>query len=141
MDHLPPHAHRKPVERLQSWTAARVDEKTTRLANRTEPLVRALNSAATRLDEDGVTSLAGHSRRAANRLHHLAAYLRDENPTTMLNDVSARARAHPAAFVWASFAAGLVLGRILRNPAPTRDDTFANVAASSTLLAPPLGGP
>ena len=134
------HTPWRPVERVKSWAAARVDEKTTHLANKTEPLVRALNSAATRLDEDGATWLAGRSRRAANHLHHASAYLSHENAATMLADLSSGARAHPATFVWASFAAGLLLGRILRAPAPPRDDAFGIAGPGAPLSSPPLGG-
>lgn len=140
MEHPQTHTPWRPAERVRSWAAARVDEKTSHLANKTEPLVRALNSAATRLDEDGATWLAGRSRRAANRLHHASNYLRDENAATMLADLSARARAHPTAFVWASFAAGLILGRVLRAPSPPRDDAFDLAPTTATLPSSSLGG-
>jgi hypothetical protein len=126
--------------RIRAWAATRVDERTTRVAEQAEPVIRALQSAATRLDEDGAGYLAGHARRAAGRLHHAATYLRDENTASMLKDVSAFARIRPGLFVGLSFVAGVALGRALREPSakPYDVDEFG---AGPPLAAVTPGGP
>lgn len=113
----PSHDTHRATGRIRSWAATRIDERTTRAADQAEPVIRALQSAATRLDEDGAGCLAGYARRAAGRLHHAAAYLRDENTASMLADVSAFARTRPGLFVGLTLVAGIALGRALREPA------------------------
>lgn len=112
--------------RIQTWAATRVDERTTRAADQAEPVIRALQSAATRLDEDGAGWLAGYTRRAAGGLHHAANYLREENAASMLKDLSTFARARPGLFVGLTFVAGVALARALRKPAtgPYADGEF-----------------
>lgn len=126
--------------RIQAWAATRVDERTTHAAEQAEPVIRALQSAATRLDEDGAGLLAGYARRAAGRLHHAATYLRDENATSMLRDLSTFARARPGLFVGLTFVAGVALGRALRKPAvgPYADDEFGAGSPLATVIP---GGP
>jgi hypothetical protein len=111
-----PGSHRA-TGRIRTWAATRIDERTTRAADQAEPVIRALQSAATRLDEDGSGWLAGYARRASGRLHHAATYLRDENTDSMLADAATFARSRPGLFVGLAFVAGVALGRALREPA------------------------
>lgn len=102
--------------RIRTWAATRIEERTTRAADQAEPVVRALQSAATRLDEDGAGALSGYARGAAGRLQNAATYLRDKDAASMLADVSTFARTRPALFVGLSIVAGVALGRALRRP-------------------------
>ena len=98
-----------------------VDRQSTVAADHLDSVVRAFQSAADTLDNDGEAWLADYSRKAAGQVDRATGYLRDNDSRAMARDLERSARSHPVAFIGTAMAAGLALGRFFRSSAPEPD--------------------
>lgn len=104
----------------------KADSWSSDLGERTQSLARALRSASGTLRAEGQTEISGMTESAADQIERMAGYLVDEDPRGMLDDLEDTARSNPTWFLGATFALGLLGGRLLRASSPTpghaRDD-------------------
>lgn len=102
---------------------AQAEEKAERwsgtLGEHAERVARALRAAGDALDDEGEGRLSSISQSAAEQVERMSGYLRDENPSAMLNDLEQTARRNPGAFLATTFIAGLVVGRFFRASEPS----------------------
>jgi len=113
---------RERTRELTDRAGEEAEQKASEAADRLEAVVRALESAADRLEEDGQAWLGDGARRAAGQVQRMTGYLRDRDAGAMMRDLEDTAREHPGTFLGGAFASGLALGRFLRSSAPTVED-------------------
>jgi hypothetical protein len=111
----------------QGWElASRVkDEVKAYLGGRKEGVAAMLNDvaeatrkAAETLSDRKDASAARYATTAATQTKELSKYVRDHDPTDLINDLKRVARSNPAAVCGGLFVAGLVMSRFLRSSEP-----------------------
>lgn len=108
-------------EDVKREAGRRVDRGASKTARGLDPIVRALHGAAEELEEGERRWLAGQARGAAEQVNRVQRYLDDGDSSSMLSDLERMARSNPMAFVGATFAAGVGIGRFLRSSEPAED--------------------
>ena len=106
------------AEELKEKAVRKTDEVTSRAGNRMETIARALRRAGDDMRNEGEPRIADMTDRAASGVERFGSYLAGQNPQEMMGDLERSARNHPAYFVAATFAVGLLIGRFLRSGDP-----------------------
>lgn len=83
-------------------------------ADRFEPVIRALRTAATQLDDDGEGWMANYVREAADAMARLGVALPENESARLLADLRRVARRNSGFGLGSALAAGLGLGRHIR---------------------------
>ena len=136
------------VGQSRSELTSQVGTSQNRLAEYVHSISDELGSMASG-GSDGTGPLADFAHRYARRGGELSKWLSDHEPTDVLNEVTRFARRRPFAFLGASLAVGVVVGRLTRSlAAEAKDehdaqqvDTTSTPAISGSSYAASSGAP
>jgi ElaB/YqjD/DUF883 family membrane-anchored ribosome-binding protein len=107
------------AEELKERAVHKTDELTSRAGGRMETIARALRRAGDDMRNEGEPQIADMTDRAASRIERFGSYLEGHDTHAMIGDLERSAKDHPAYFVAATFAVGLLIGRFLRSGEPS----------------------
>ena len=120
-------------QKAQRWTSS--------LGEHVDKVARALRAAGDSLEDQGEGRMSAMSAGAAETVERLAGYLREENPTGMVQDLEDMARKNPTTFVTTTFVAGLLVGRFFRSGDPaSRGSGKEDLASQQRSEAMPEAG-
>jgi hypothetical protein len=101
------------VARTQEEIEHIAAQKKEQTAGRLGTYSEAIHDSARSLEEKD-PNLAWFTHQAADKLQHVADYLRNRDFANFRHDVEDTARRHPAAFFGGLFVAGLILGNVVK---------------------------
>lgn len=117
-------------------------EKKEAAANRVGAYGSAIHESARALEEKD-PNIAWFTHRAADKLEHVAEYVRGRDLSELREDAASVARRHPMAFFGGMFAMGLIVGNVLkasprkarRRPADSSDSDQPEMAEPDMMLS------
>lgn len=114
------------ADRVRSDAERFASDKKSATAERIGHYGSAIRESARSL-EDTDPNIAWFTHQAADRLEHAADYLRNRDFSQLRNDTEEMARRHPALFFGGLFAAGLLLGTIMKSTSRRLTDSSSSM--------------
>ena len=101
------------ASKLKGSAAEMAEQRRAETADRVGRVGQSLHNTAQSMEQED-PNIAHYAHRIADRLDHVADYVRNRDLAAMKEDASDLARQHPVAFFGGLFVAGLVIGNLVK---------------------------
>jgi hypothetical protein len=115
------------ASKLKESAAEIAAQRRSQAADQVGRVGQSLHNTAQSMEEED-PNIAHYAHRIADRLDHVAEYVRNRDLAALKDDASDMARRHPVAFFGGLFVAGLVVGNLVKAGATSSQD-HAHAAA------------
>lgn len=98
---------------LKASAVSMADQRRTQAADQVGRVGQTLHSTARSMEEED-PNIAHYAHQLADRIDHVAEYVRNRDLNALKNDATDFARRHPVAFFGGLFVAGLAIGNLVK---------------------------